>query len=65
MAKRVDTVKTDLTARSDNLQEMIGGITDVDMAQAAVNLQAAGLAVQAAAQVFTSLQQNSLLNFLK
>lgn len=65
MQKRVDTVKTDLTTRSDNLKEMIGGITDVDMAQAAVNLQAAGLAVQAAAQVFTSLQQNSLLNFLK
>lgn len=65
MQKRVDTVKTDLTTRSDNLKEMIGGITDVDMAQAAVNLQAAGLAVQAAAQVFMSLQQNSLLNFLK
>ena len=65
MQKRVDTVKTDLTTRSDNLKEMIGGITDVDMAQAVVNLQAAGLAIQAAAQVFTSLQQNSLLNFLK
>jgi flagellar hook-associated protein 3 FlgL len=35
------------------------------MAEAATNLQAAGIAVQAAAQVFTSLQQSSLLNLLK
>jgi flagellar hook-associated protein 3 FlgL len=65
MQKRVDTVKTDLTGRSDSLKEMMGGITDVDMAEAATNLQAAGIAVQAAAQVFTSLQQSSLLNLLK
>jgi flagellar hook-associated protein 3 FlgL len=63
--KRVDTVKTDLSGRSDSLKEMMGGITDVDMAEAATNLQAAGIAVQAAAQVFTSLQQSSLLNLLK
>jgi flagellar hook-associated protein 3 FlgL len=43
----------------------VGGIVDIDMAEAAVNLQAAGIAVQAAAQVFNSLQQSSLLNFLK
>jgi flagellar hook-associated protein 3 FlgL len=63
--KRVDTVRTDLTGRQNTLKEMMGGITDVDMAEAATNLQAAGVAVQAAAQVFLSLQQSSLLNLLK
>jgi len=65
VAKRVDTVKEDLTSRQSSLKEMIGGITDVDMAEAASNLQAAQVAVQAAAQVFMSLQQSSLLNLLK
>jgi|KBSSwiStaDraftv2_1062776.scaffolds.fasta_scaffold03182_9 flagellar hook-associated protein 3 FlgL len=65
VAKRVDTVKDDLTSRQSSLKEMIGGITDVDMAEAASNLQAAQVAVQAAAQVFMSLQQSSLLNLLK
>lgn len=63
--KRVDTVKVDLTSRNNSLKAMIGGVTDVDMAEAAVNLQAAGIAVQAAAQVFNSLMQSSLLNYLK
>jgi flagellar hook-associated protein 3 FlgL len=63
--KRTETVKNDLVKRSDSLKEMVGGITDVDMAEAAVNLQAAGIAVQAAAQVLNSLTQSSLLNFLK
>lgn len=65
MQKRLDTVKTDLTSRSSSLKEMVGGITDVDMAQASVNLQAAGVAVQAAAQVLMSLQQSSLINLLR
>jgi flagellar hook-associated protein 3 FlgL len=63
--KRTDTVKADLVGRNDGLKEMIGGITDVDMSAAISNLQAAGIAVQAAAQVFNALQTTSLLNFLK
>lgn len=65
ISKRVETVKGDLENRSTSIKAMVGGIVDVDMAKAAVNLQAAGIAVQAAAQVFNSLQQSSLLNFLK
>ncbi|HEY3696965.1 flagellin [Phenylobacterium sp.] len=63
--RRVDAVKSDLDARQTTMHTMIGGITDVDMATAVSNLQSAGIAVQAAAQVFTALQQSSLLNLLK
>ena len=63
--KRVDSVKTDLAARGNSLKGMIGGITDADMAEAATALQQAQISVQAAAQVFMSLQQSSLLNLLR
>jgi flagellar hook-associated protein 3 FlgL len=63
--KRVDDVGASLVARKDTLTMMIGDITDADMAKAAGDLQAAGLAVQASAQVFLSLQNTSLLNVLK
>jgi flagellar hook-associated protein 3 FlgL len=65
LQKRVDDVGTSLVARKDALTIMIGGVTDADMAKAAGDLQAAGLAVQASAQVFLSLQNTSLLNVLK
>lgn len=63
--KRVDDVGKALVARKDTLTMMMGDITDADMAKAAGDLQAAGLAVQASAQVFMSLQNTSLLNVLK
>lgn len=63
--QRVDSVKTDLTSRQNSIKGMIGGITDADMTQAATNLSQAQMAVQAAAQVFLSLQNSSLLNVLK
>jgi flagellar hook-associated protein 3 FlgL len=63
--KRVDDVGESLVARKDTLTMMMGDITDADMAKAAGDLQAAGLAVQASAQVFLSLQNTSLLNVLK
>lgn len=63
--KRVDDVGQGLVARKDTLTMMMGDITDADMAKAAGDLQAAGLAVQASAQVFLSLQNTSLLNVLK
>jgi flagellar hook-associated protein 3 FlgL len=62
---RVDSVKVDLASRQISLAGMMGGITDADPAEAATALQQAGVAVQAAAQVFLSLQNSSLLNVLK
>lgn len=63
--KRFEAAETDLSNQSDTLTAMVGGITDVDMADAITRLQAAQLAVQASAQVFSTLQASSLLNVLK
>lgn len=63
--KRFETAKTELQDQADTLTTMVGGITDVDMAEAVTRLQAAQLAVQASAQVFASLQNTSLLNVLR
>ncbi len=63
--KRFEAAQTDLSNQSDTLTSMVGGITDVDMADAVTRLESAKLAVQASAQVFTSLQASSLLNVLK
>lgn len=62
---RVDSVKKGLTAHIDTLTGMMGDITDADMAEAATQLQNAQMSVQAAAQVFKSLQTSSLLNLLR
>ncbi len=62
---RVDSVKADLVSRQNSLAGMMGDITDADPAEAATALQQAGVAVQAAAQVFLSLQSSSLLNILR
>ncbi|MFN3521990.1 MAG: flagellin [Phenylobacterium sp.] len=62
---RVEGVKTDLTNRKDSLNTMIGEITDADMAEAVTRLEQAQLSVQAAAQVFTTLKESSLLNLLQ
>ena len=62
--KRVDDVAASLVSRKDALTIMIGDVVDADMAKAAGDLSAAQLAVQASAQVFMSLKQSSLLNFL-
>ena len=63
--KRFEVAETDLSNQSDTLTVMVGGITDVDMADAITRLEAAKLAVQASAQVFASLQASSLLSVLK
>jgi flagellar hook-associated protein 3 FlgL len=63
--KRFETAQTDLSDQADTLSTMVGGITDVDMAEAITRLESAKLAVQASAQVFSSLQNSSLLNVLK
>jgi flagellar hook-associated protein 3 FlgL len=63
--KRFESAKTELSDQADTLTTMVGGITDVDMAEAVTRLESAQLAVQAAAQVFSSLQNSSLLNVLR
>lgn len=63
--KRVEDVKTNIGVHQDTLTIMIGHITDADMAKAATDLQSAQLSIQASAQVFSSLQGSSLLNYLK
>lgn len=62
---RVESVKTDLSNRKDSLNGMMGDITDADMAEAVTRLEQAQLSVQAAAQVFTTLKESSLLNLLR
>jgi flagellar hook-associated protein 3 FlgL len=63
--KRFENAGVELKDQADTLTGMVGGIVDVDMAEAVTRLEAAQLAVQAAAQVFASLQSSSLLNVLK
>jgi flagellar hook-associated protein 3 FlgL len=63
--KRFENAQVDLKDQADTLSGMVGGIVDVDMAEAVTRLEAAQLAVQAAAQVFSTLQASSLLNVLK
>jgi flagellar hook-associated protein 3 FlgL len=61
---QVQTALTTQTARQSTLEQVIGGMTAADAAQAAVNLTQAQTAFQASAQVFSSLQGMSLLNYL-
>ncbi|ALL14325.1 flagellin [Caulobacter henricii] len=63
--KRFENAGVELKDQADTLTGMVGGIVDVDMAEAVTRLEAAQMAVQAAAQVFSSLQASSLLNVLK
>ncbi|MBS0409595.1 MAG: flagellin [Proteobacteria bacterium] len=64
MQNQVDSANKDLTSRQTMLTQLVGKITDVDVAKAASDLQQAQFSVQAAAQVFASLKSSSLLNLL-
>ena len=61
---RVDQAQTTQQDRQTTLQTMIGGITDVDMAEAASRLSQSQVAVQASAHIFATLQNTSLLSQL-
>ena len=61
---QVSTAITTQTDRQTTLTNMLGDITDVNMAQAASNLSQAQSAVQASSQVFLTLKGMSLLNYL-
>lgn len=63
--RRIDDNQSDLKSRLTTITNMMGGVTDVDVAEAISRLQQAQVSVQASAQVFAGLQSSSLLNFLK
>ena len=62
--QRVEGVKSDLTSRQNTLTAMMGTITDASLAQAAADLTMAQTSFAAAAQVFQTLKNSSLLNLL-
>jgi len=64
MQNQVTSAQTDLGQRQTMLQGLIGNLTNADVAKAATNLQQAQVAVQAAGEVFNSLNASSLLHFL-
>jgi flagellar hook-associated protein 3 FlgL len=51
--------------RQTTLQNIVGSMSDADMAKAAMQLSQAQTAVQASAKIFSSLQNTSLLDYLK
>jgi flagellar hook-associated protein 3 FlgL len=65
LQKRVDEVRDDLVSRDNMLTGMMGDVTDADMASVAAELEQAQISVQAAAHVFKTLQDSSLLNLLR
>jgi flagellar hook-associated protein 3 FlgL len=64
LQSQVTNAQTDLTNQQTSLQTLIGNITDANLAQADTNLQQAQLAVQASAQVLSTLKESSLVNLL-
>jgi flagellar hook-associated protein 3 FlgL len=62
--QRVASVATDLTSRQNTIGAMMSNITDADMGKAASDLQLAQTSFAAAAQVFQTLKNSSLLTLL-
>lgn len=65
LMKDVDNASTRLTAQYNALDEAIGGIVNVDLAEVAVRLNQAQFAYQSSASVFNALRGMSLLDILK
>jgi flagellar hook-associated protein 3 FlgL len=65
MQTRLKSARDDLTGRDTTLDGMVGDVTNVNKAEAITALEQAQLSVQAAAQVFQSLQGSSLLALLQ
>jgi flagellar hook-associated protein 3 FlgL len=61
----VANTTTSLQGQVTQLQTQVGNITNADLATAYSSLQQAQVAVQASAQVLSTLNQYSLLNYLK
>lgn len=64
MQNRVTQAQGTQEDRALVLEVMIGGLTDVDVAEAASRLSQAQVALQASAHIFASLQDTSLLAYL-
>lgn len=64
LQSEVTDAQTDLNSRQTMLQGLISNITSADLPQASANLQQAQLAVEAAGQVFQSLNSTNLLSTL-
>lgn len=65
LMKDVDNASNRLTAQYNALDEAIGGIVNVDLAEVAVRLNQAQFAYQSSASVFNTLRNMSLLDILK
>lgn len=65
LSKEVESANGRLTSQYNALDEAIGGIVDVDLAQVAVRLNQAQFAYQSSASVFNVLRSLSLLDILK
>lgn len=63
--KRVETSLAAQEDRQTSLEGLVGDLTEVDMAAAATRLSQIQTGLQAGAQIFASLRDYSLLNFLK
>lgn len=64
LTKEVESAESRLTSRLNALDEAIGGIVNVDLAEVAVRLNQAQFAYDASASVFNVLRGLSLLNIL-
>jgi flagellar hook-associated protein 3 FlgL len=60
----VTNVQSELTSQQTMLQTLVGNITTPNLAQASSSLQQAQLSIEAAGQVFQTLNASSLLNDL-
>lgn len=65
LMKDVDNATTRLTAQYNALDEAIGGIVNVDLAEVAVRLNQAQFAYQSSASIFNTLRGMSLLDILR
>jgi flagellar hook-associated protein 3 FlgL len=65
LSKEVDSASTRLTSRMNALDEAVGGIVNVDLAEVAVRLNQAQFAYQASSSVFNTLRGLTLLDVLK
>jgi flagellar hook-associated protein 3 FlgL len=65
LTKEVESASTRLTSRMNALDEAIGGIVNVDLAEVAVRLNQAQFAYESSASVFNVLRNMSLLNMLE
>lgn len=65
LGKEVDSASTRLTSRMNALDEAVGGIVNVDLAEVAVRLNQAQFAYQASSSVFNTLRGLTLLDVLR